>query len=656
MLFSIIIVNYNVKHFLEQCLFSVQKAIQTSGLEAEIIVIDNHSVDRSVDYLQPKFPSVKFITNDENLGFAKACNQGYKVARGKFLLFLNPDTILPEDFLIKCQEFLSSHPDAAALGVRMLDGRGQFLKESKRSFPSPSTSLFKLFGLSRIFPHSKIFAKYHLGYLDEHETHEVDVLAGAFMIVRAEVFAETGCFDETFFMYGEDIDLSYRIQKAGRLPGGKGYKNYYFPGVSLIHFKGESSKKRSVNYIRMFYNAMSIFVRKHYGGNKARIFNFLIHTAIWIRAAISAFSRFIQWIGLPLLDAGLILFSFWIMKNAWNQYVKTDVIYPNRLLWIVFPLFTIIYLIVAYYAGLYDKRYRRWKVFRSTLISTIVLLALYALLPEKYRFSRGIILFGAFLAFLLISFLRWLFVEWKLLEYEANYEKHPHTLIVGSPAEYEKVLGLLKEAGLHHRIMGRVAIHAQDSGGIGQWKKLDLLAASVPFDEVIFCEGTLSFNEIIQATEYAPRNIKIKFHASGSHSIIGSDSKDSIGQAFSKENGYKLADPYRSRVKRLIDILSSLLFLVSFPIHLFTQKKPFSFFRNCMRVLVAKRTWIGYSRPEQNLPPLRKAVLACNGVPLSTEQKISGENLQTLDQWYARDYEPANDLKLLWREYRRLGD
>jgi len=173
---------------------------------------------------------------------------------------------------------------------------------------------------------------------------------------------------------------------------------------------------------------------------------------------------------------------------------------------------------------------------------------------------------------------------------------------------------------------------------------------------VIFCEGTLSFNEIIQATEYAPRNIKIKFHASGSHSIIGSDSKDSMGQAFSKENGYKLADPYRSRVKRLIDILSSLLFLVSFPIHLFTQKNPFPFFRNCIQVLVAKRTWIGYNKPEQNLPPLRKAVLACNGVPLSTEQKIPGENLQTLDQWYARDYEPANDLKLLWREYRRLGD
>ena len=401
---------------------------------------------------------------------------------------------------------------------------------------------------------------------------------------------------------------------------------------------------------------MSIFVRKHYGGNKARIFNFLIHTAIWIRAAISAFSRFIQWIGLPLLDAGLILFSFWIMKNAWNQYVKTDVIYPNRLLWIVFPLFTIIYLIVAYYAGLYDKRYRRWKVFRSTLISTIVLLALYALLPEKYRFSRGIILFGAFLAFLLISFLRWLFVEWKLLEYEANYEKHPHTLIVGSPVEYEKVLGLLKEVGLHHRIMGRVAIHEHDTGGIGQWQKLDLLAASVPFDEVIFCEGTLSFNEIIRATEHAPRNIKIKFHASGSHSIIGSDSKDTTGQAFSNENGYKLADPYRRRVKRLIDLLSSLLFLLSFPIHLFTQKKPISFFQNCVQVLLAKKTWIGYSKPVQNLPQLRKAVLACNGVPLSIEQKIPGENLQTLDQWYARDYEPANDLKLLWKEYRRLGD
>ena len=159
--------------------------------------------------------------------------------------------------------FFESHPDAGALGIKMLDGSGRFLKESKRSFPSPLTSLFKLFGLSRLFPRSRIFSKYHLGHLDENKDHEVDVLAGAFMMVKKEVLDKAGGFDEIFFMYGEDVDLSYRIQKTAETGGN--YKNYYFAGSSIIHFKGESTRKGSMNYVRMFYNAMSIFVRKHYG-------------------------------------------------------------------------------------------------------------------------------------------------------------------------------------------------------------------------------------------------------------------------------------------------------------------------------------------------------------------------------------------------------
>ncbi|MEI9909601.1 MAG: glycosyltransferase family 2 protein [Bacteroidota bacterium] len=179
---SIVIVNYNVRHFLEQCLCSVQKAI--AGFRAEVIVIDNNSSDNSIDYLQPHFPSIRFAANHENTGFAKACNQGLKLSTGKFVLFLNPDTIVPEDCFTKCMAFFDSHPDAGALGIKMLDGSGHFLKESKRSFPSPKTSLFKLFGLSRLFPRSKIFSKYHLGNLDENEDHEVDVLAGAFMMIK----------------------------------------------------------------------------------------------------------------------------------------------------------------------------------------------------------------------------------------------------------------------------------------------------------------------------------------------------------------------------------------------------------------------------------------------------------------------------------------
>src|SRR5688572_2203455 len=269
-------------------------------MEAETIVIDNSSTDNSLVFLQPKFPEVSFIANKENTGFGKACNQGLSLSNGRYILFLNPDTIVPGDCFTKCISFFESHPDAGAVGVKMIDGSCKFLKESKRAFPSPLTSLYKLFGLSRLFPRSKTFSKYHLGHLDENENNEIDVLAGAYLMTKKEVLDKVGGFDEVFFMYGEDVDLSYRIQKSG-------YKNFYFAGSSIIHFKGESTRKGTMNYVRMFYNAMSIFVRKHYGSNRAGIFNFLSHLAIWVKAAFTALGNFIRRIGLPLIDAGLIL-------------------------------------------------------------------------------------------------------------------------------------------------------------------------------------------------------------------------------------------------------------------------------------------------------------------------------------------------------------
>ncbi len=276
---SIIIVNYNVKYFLEQCLQSVLLA--TKNITGEIFVVDNNSSDGSKEFLEPLFYQVKFIWLTENVGFSKANNIAVAKATGEFILFLNPDTIVAENSFEKTIAFAQSNKNIGAVGVKMIDGSGQFLKESKRAFPSPTISLFKILGLASLFPTSKTFAKYHLGNLSANKNHEVDVLAGAFMLIPKKIIDEVGSFDEAFFMYGEDVDLSYRIQQAG-------YKNYYFAETIIIHFKGESTKKGSLNYVRLFYKAMDLFVHKHYKGTNAVFFTFLINIGIRLRAGLAA--------------------------------------------------------------------------------------------------------------------------------------------------------------------------------------------------------------------------------------------------------------------------------------------------------------------------------------------------------------------------------
>lgn len=278
---SIIIVNYKVRFFAEQCLASLRLA--TQRLQAEIFVVDNNSDDGSVAYLQPLFPEVTFIAKAHNIGFACANNDALSRCRGEYVLFLNPDTIVAEDALDKALAYMYAHPQCGGLGIQMLDGAGRFLPESKRGFPSPITSLYKQLGLHKIFPTSSRFARYYMGHLPQHTTAEVDVLAGAFMLVRKSVLDTIGGFDEKFFMYGEDIDLSYRIKQAG-------FYNVYFAESAIIHFKGESTAKGSLNYVRVFYQAMQLFVQKHFQGSGAFFYRGLLYLGIGLRAAISALS------------------------------------------------------------------------------------------------------------------------------------------------------------------------------------------------------------------------------------------------------------------------------------------------------------------------------------------------------------------------------
>lgn len=275
---SVVIVNYNVKYFVEQCLYSVEAAI--GGLEAEIFVVDNHSTDGSMEYLKPRFPKVTFIENRDNPGFAKANNQAIRICRGEYVLLLNPDTVVGEESLRSLCFFMDEHPETGGVGVKMLDGHGVFLPESKRSFPSPWVSFCKLFGLSKLFPRSPFFARYALRYLDEDKQHRVDVLAGAFMLMRHEALDKVGLLDESFFMYGEDIDLSYRLVLGG-------YTNYYLP-ERILHYKGESTKQGDMKYIKAFYGAMILFFRKYYP-HSGRLMGGLIHLAVYLKALSAAF-------------------------------------------------------------------------------------------------------------------------------------------------------------------------------------------------------------------------------------------------------------------------------------------------------------------------------------------------------------------------------
>ena len=265
---AVVIVNYNVEYFLEQCLNSVKAALK--HVSGEVFIVDNNSIDGSVEMVKNRFPEYQLIDNKINLGFSKANNQAMLLANSEYVLLLNPDTVVEEDTFEKVIDFMDKHPEAGGLGVRMLDGKGNFLPESKRGLPTPLVAFYKIFGISSLFPKSKIFGKYHLGYLSEHETNEIEILSGAFMLMRQEALDKVGLLDEAFFMYGEDIDLSYRIIKGG-------FKNYYFPETRIIHYKGESTFKDKI-YFERFYEAMKIFYKKHFKTNF--LIDFLTNVAI----------------------------------------------------------------------------------------------------------------------------------------------------------------------------------------------------------------------------------------------------------------------------------------------------------------------------------------------------------------------------------------
>ena len=280
---SVIIVNYNVKYYLDQCIRSVLRAFVLMHTPAEIIVVDNHSADGSVDYLEKRYPQmlypmVRFVRSAHNLGFARANNIAIRQSRGEYVLLLDPDTIVGEDTLKASVDFMDAHGDAGAVGVRMLGAQGRRAMESRRGLPTPMVSFFKMLGFCNRWPHHRLFGKYYMGYLPWDEPCQIEVVSGAYCMLRRKALDEVGLLDEDFFMYGEDIDLSYRVLKGG-------YHNYYLP-VDILHYKGESTQKSSFRYVHVFYEAMLIFFRKHYSG-MTFLLSLPIKTAIYAKALMA---------------------------------------------------------------------------------------------------------------------------------------------------------------------------------------------------------------------------------------------------------------------------------------------------------------------------------------------------------------------------------
>jgi GT2 family glycosyltransferase len=639
---SIIIVNYNVEYFLEQCLNSVYNAIKE--INAEIFVVDNNSVDNSIELVKSKYPLVKCIENKVNVGFSKANNQAILESNSEFILLLNPDTVVEEATFRKVIDFMVNHPNAGGLGVRMVDGKGRFLPESKRGLPTPAVAFYKIFGLSKLFRKSPKFNKYHLGYLDEFKNHEVDILSGAFMLMRSEALEKVGLLDETFFMYGEDIDLSYRIQLGG-------WKNYYCSDTTIIHYKGESTKKSSVNYVFVFYRAMVIFAEKHFSKNHAKSFSTLINLAIYFRASLSIAKRIFYSTTPVVLDFLFLLGGLFALTNQWTI---NDVHFPLSILLISLPFYTSVWLFYSWIFGLYDRDYKIINILKSLSFGTVFILVIYALLPKDWQFSRLYILIGSLWSFLYFVVSR-MFVSLVINGNLGLINRHKTFAIVGDEIEFQRVSEILKGTG-KFKLFRVSPTNIRGENSVGTVDQLDQIAHINKIDEIIFCaKNTESKKIIFWMTHLNSEKLDFKIAQPDTSFLIGSNSIENAGELYVLNiNAISKSD--NKRIKRILDVLFSVVLVILTPFLIWIYKHKLNFLQNIFNVLLSKKTLIGYqfanSTETKNylLPSIKKGVIPVKNW-FSKNTAIPSDNLNIM---YARDYSPLVDLKLLFKNLHKL--
>ncbi len=643
---SVVIVNYNVKYFLEQCLHTALKA--ASKLSSEIIVVDNDSVDGSNQMVEEKFPEVILIPNKENVGFSKANNQAIRIAKGEYILLLNPDTVVEEDCFQKIVAFMDKTPDAGGLGVKMIDGKGRFLPESKRGLPTPEVAFWKMSGVSSLFPRSKRFGRYHLGYLDNNQIHEVDVLAGAFMLLRRKTLAKVGLLDEDYFMYGEDIDLSYRITKGG-------YKNYYYPETTIIHYKGESTKKGSINYVKVFYNAMIIFAGKHFSKGNARQFAILINLAIYFRALLSLIGRLFNTIKLALADAFFVFLGFAVLLPIWETYKFQRGYYPPEYLHVAVPIYILIWISCIWLNGGYRKNIQFGRIFKGLLWGTISILVFYSLIDETMRYSRAMLLFGSGWSFFALPAYRFILSRLGVRGIELEFRQQKRVVIIAREAESKRIAELISSSGLKIEIVGYVSPDKTEHqpsflGNTGQLTDIILINK---IDELIFSSQDISSQEIIRIMlDLNDLNIDYKIAPPESFSIIGSNSISTAGDMYVVHINSIVKENNRQN-KRAFDLTTAICLCILSPVLIWLVNSKSRFLRSIYEVFAGRKSWVGYCSGDQNhLPLIRKGILTPASLfPETIPQKKKDE----LNIVYAKDYRLMNDMEIVLKAWKNIG-
>jgi len=607
---SIVIVNYNVKDFLRNCLDSIYNS--DTNLIFEIIVVDNNSHDDSFEELSKLYKDVKFILLKENLGFSKANNIGFAEASGEFVLILNPDTILSADTLHKVYHFMKSNPEIGASGCKVLNHDNTFQLPCRRSFPTPWNSFCKLFGLQKIFPNTKLFSEYNLTYKSIDESYEVDALIGAFMFVRNDVIDKINGFDEEYFMYGEDLDFCYKVKKAG-------YKVYYFHETSIIHFKGESTKRSNINEVKHFYDAMQIFVKKHY--SSSFLFLTFLKTGIKVREILSYLIKFRRDILFITIDILLVLILFPIANKLRYGY---SVGYPAENYDIYSIVLVLFALIAQFLSGNYFERDYR---FRKNIVSGLMMMmgvGFFIYLIRGFDLSR-IVLFITTTSFITLSYLIRSFISSR-----ANSKSKFTNLIVGNNELSEKIVEYFKINKIPYSTISN------------ENDLFNVVKNSNSQYEILVCDNSDILDLKHNLKEYQ-ENINSLIQINDYQDFIF---KFSISKTLNSDIIFKKSDLDLLRVKfikRILDIFVSLLLLSVALLFLLFKKASI---KNIFQVLIGKKTLIGIYKGKKhfNYKEGLYSLVALNSTSLEND-------IDELNKYYINNYSLTLDFDIFVKSF-----